>query len=279
MPLYRNFNSQEEIDYEYDLGARSESFPAIADTWIKASEETRAELQCELDVPFGPTLDETIDIFPAKEQGAPVFVFIHGGYWRALSSKEFSFIARDIQAAGYTVVISNYSLCPKVSISEITRQSRAAISYIAKHAAKYNGDTERICVAGHSAGGHQAAMMLCTDWEGEYGLDNNIIKTCIAMSGVYDLEPLRYSYLQPVLQLDHELIKQQSPIYNLKQSNCSVLVTLGEHEPDEFHRQADAYLQAWQALGNKATLQAQQGRDHFTLLDDMALLLDKATKL
>jgi acetyl esterase/lipase len=81
-------------------------------------------------VPFGPTVEETLDIFPAQDPDAPILVFIHGGYWRSLSSKEFSLFARGPVGLGFTVVITNYALCPKVTLPEITRQSRAAIAWV-----------------------------------------------------------------------------------------------------------------------------------------------------
>ena len=94
MKLYRDFMTQEEIDREYDIESALDMGPYIK--WlVEGSAQARADLECHLDVRFGPTLDETVDIFPARSPDAPVLVFIHGGWWRLLSSKEVSLVARD----------------------------------------------------------------------------------------------------------------------------------------------------------------------------------------
>jgi hypothetical protein len=124
MMLYRQFATQEEIDKEYDVEKSAPDFQRYAEFNINESKKARDELECLLDVPFGPTVEETLDIFPAQDPDAPILVFIHGGYWRSNSSKEFSWVARGPVALGFTVVITNYALCPKVTLPEITGQSR-----------------------------------------------------------------------------------------------------------------------------------------------------------
>ena len=105
MKLYRDFTSQEEIDQEYDVQGQVPDMEPIVEFLVSESEKARNELECVLDVRFGPTVDEIVDVFPAEKPGAPILVFIHGGYWRALSSKEFSLVARGLHAHGITVVV------------------------------------------------------------------------------------------------------------------------------------------------------------------------------
>jgi arylformamidase len=269
MKLYRDFNSQEEIDEQYNIGASMPGWETYIDRYLADSETTRQELDCKLDIQYGPTLDEHLDIFPSTRPNSPVLVFIHGGYWRALSSKEFSFVARVLVEQGITVVASNYSLCPKVSIAEITRQNRAVIAWLAKHVQQYNGDPDLIFVSGHSAGGHLTAMVCSTDWQGEYGLGQDTVKGGIAISGIYDLRPFRYSYLQPVLSLSHELIREQSPCFTIPENGPDMLMSVGEKEASEFHRQAQDYQQAWQAKGMKGEYQSEAGEDHFSILYEL----------
>jgi arylformamidase len=267
MHLYRSFTKQEEIDSEYDLESALNMGPYIE--WLlKNSAQTRADLKCQLDQRLGPTLDETVDVYPAARPGAPILVFIHGGWWRFGTSKEFSLVARGPVAHGVTVVVTNYSLCPKVSVAEITRQSRAAIAWVHQHAKLFNGDADRIFVAGHSAGGHQVGMLAITDWEGEYGLPANIIKGGIPISGLFDLRPFRYSWLQPKLLLTHEVIEQQSPLFHIPEdgSGIPMLVTLGGDESAEFHRQSAEFIERWRASGAKAKLFDQPGKDHITAI-------------
>lgn len=266
MKLYRDFTSQEEIDQQYNIEVAVGDMRPYVEWFVGGSARARAELDCILDVPFGPTRDETLDIFPAATPDAPVLLFVHGGYWRILSSKEFSLVARGPVARGVTVVVSNYSLCPKVSIAEITRQSRATVAWIANNIGRYNGDPQRIHVAGHSAGGHQVGMLLATDWLGEYGLPANILKGGMPISGLFDLRPFRHSWLQPKIQLDHDLIERQSPLFHVPEQGPPLLVTLGGDESAEFHRQSADYVAAWRAQGLNAREFAQPGKNHLTAI-------------
>lgn len=266
MKLYREFVSQEEIDQQYNIEAAVGDMRPYVEWFVGGSAKARAEMKCVLDVPFGPTRDETLDIFPARSPNAPVLLFIHGGYWRILSSKEFSLVARGPVAHDVTVVVSNYSLCPKVSLSEITRQSRAAVAWIAKNIARYNGNPERLFVAGHSAGGHQVGMLVATDWAADYGLPANVIKGGMPISGLFDLRPFRHSWLQPKLQLDADLIERQSPLFHIPTQAPPLLVTLGGDESTEFHRQSADYVAAWRARGHRATELAQPGKNHLTAI-------------
>lgn len=270
MKLYRQFESQEQIDAQYNLRALYPNLQATLDRYAQASLAARRTLDCRLDVRYGPTLDETLDIFPSTTPGSPVLVFIHGGYWRALSSKEFSFIARGLVEHGVTVAVTNYSLCPKVSIEEITRQNRAALAWLHANAHQFNGDRQRLFVMGNSAGGHQTAMMLCTDWKTDYGLPADLIKGGIAVSGIYDLAPLRYSFLQPVVLLDHDLIQRQSPLLNIPERAPPLLVSVGEGETEEFRRQSKEFTEAWQAAGLSGRFELRPGVDHFTIIDELA---------
>ena len=266
MKLYREFVSQEQIDQQYNIEAAVGDMQPYVEWFVGGSAKARAELECVLDVPFGPTRDETLDIFPARKANAPVLLFIHGGYWRMLSSKEFSLVARGPVAHDVTVVVSNYSLCPKVGLAEITRQSRAAVAWIANNITRYNGNPDRLFVAGHSAGGHQVGMLAATDWVGEYGLPANIIKGGMPVSGLFDLRPFRHSWLQPKLQLDADLIERQSPLFHIPAQAPPLLVTLGGDESDEFHRQSADYVAAWRAHGHHATEFAQPGKNHLTAI-------------
>lgn len=270
MKLYLDFETQEQIDEQYDLESVLD-METYGRWFDEHSGRARAELRCELDIPFGPTRDETLDVFPAENPDAPVVIFIHGGWWRALSSKVFSFAARGLQANGATVVVTNYSLAPKVSVSEITRQSRAAVAWTYENIARYNGNPERIHVAGHSAGGHQVGMLAVTDWAAEYRLPADVIKSGTPISGLFDLRPFRYSFLQPKLLLTHEVILRESPLFHVPESGWlpPLLLTLGGDESADFHRQTRTFGEAWRAAGGTAETLDQPGRDHITAITDL----------
>jgi arylformamidase len=264
--LYRDFSTQAQIDAQYNAAAGLPDAPRYMQHYVDRSRVARDTLQCVLDVPFGPTLDETLDIFPAAQSHAPVCVFMHGGYWRALSSKEFSCVALGLQPLGISTVVINYSLCPKVGIDEITRQARAAVAWVLRHIAAYGGDTARVAVGGHSAGGHLAAMCLQTAWAAEYGLAHDPLAAAVLVSGLYDLRPLRYSYLQPQIQLDDGVIRRCSPLFGVRACKTPTLLTWGADESSEFARQASAFHAASQAAGHRTELVAQEGANHFTAI-------------
>jgi len=261
--LYRDFETQAQIDAQYGTQQWVADPAAEARHYVERSRLARETLRCTLDVPFGPTLDETLDIFPAARPGAPVFVFVHGGYWRANSSKEFSCVALGLVPAGITTVVVNYSLCPKVTIDEITRQVRAAIVWVLKHIDQHGGDPARVALGGHSAGGQLTAMALQTAWRDDYGLPEDPLAAAVLVSGIYDLAPPRYSWLQPLIQLDDGVIRRQSPLFALRPCRTPALVTWGGDESDEFARQSRAYHEAWQAAGNRSDLVPVPGANHF----------------
>jgi arylformamidase len=198
-----------------------------------------------------------------------VLVFIHGGYWYSRSSKDFSLVANGFVSHGITVAVMNYALCPKVTIPEITRQSRALIAWLQGHASKFNADPDRIFVSGHSAGGQQAAMLSATDWSGEYGFPADVIKGGVAISGIFDLRPLPYSYLQPRLLLTHEVIIRQSPCLNVPRFGPPLLISYGEKETSEIRRLATEYHQARQAKGLDGELLVQKGKHHFSAIEGL----------
>ena len=174
--LYRNFRTRAEIDAQYDVEASVDDFRVYVDFFRSNSERARRKLNPVLDVPYGPTAAEHIDIYSARTPDAPLHMFIHGGYWHSLSSKEFSFIAEGLVEAGVAVAILNYDLCPNVTVTEIVRQNRAAVKWLHENARRYGCDPERISVSGHSAGGHLTAMLMATDWAATYGLPRDAVK-------------------------------------------------------------------------------------------------------
>lgn len=264
--LYRDFISQTQIDAQYNPTLPLPDPLAPGRHYVAQAQLARSTLRCELAIPFGPTLAETLDIFPADTPDAPVFIFIHGGYWRALSSGEFSGVALGLQPCGITTVVINYALCPFVSIDEITRQTRAALAWTLRHINEYGGNPKQIAIGGHSAGGHLTAMALQTNWEQDYGLAKDPFVAAILFSGLYDIQPLRYSYLQPQIQLDDGIIKRNSPAFSVRPCKTPIWITWGGAETSEFERQAHSYHRAWQSAGNQSELRPIGSGDHFTVI-------------
>jgi arylformamidase len=241
------------IDAAYDPSLRVASRQPYMDWYVRESGLTRAALDCRLDIPFGPTAAETFDIFPSRTPNSPVLMFIHGGYWRALSSKEFSFVARGMVPHGITVAVMNYALCPQVTIAEITSQSRAALAWLTRTAQQYRGDPARIFAAGHSAGGQQVGMLLSAAR----------LNGGIAISGLFDLRPLQHSWLQPTLQLTDELAAEQSPLLQIPRQAGPLLLSVGGDESTAFLDQSQNYLAAWRSAGLEGSFFPQPGLNHY----------------
>lgn len=265
-PLYRDLLSQAQIDAQYNPGIDVPDVPAQVRHYAEVSALARQRLRGVLDIPFGPTRAETLDIFPADTPGAPVFIFLHGGYWRALSSKDFSGVALGLQPRGITTVVVHYALCPAVTIDEIVRQVRAAVAWVLRHIHQHGGDPARVAIGGHSAGAHLSAMCLQTPWSRDYDLPDDPFRAALLVSGVYDIAPLRYSYLQPQIQLDEGVIRRNSPLFSVRPSPAPALVTWGTAESTEFARQSTDFCAAWHAAGNAAELLPQAGANHYTAL-------------
>lgn len=265
-PLYRSFETQAQIDAQYNPSLAL-SDPAQPLRHYQAQAQ-RARAQCPgmQTLAYGPTRAETLDIFPAAQANAPVLVFIHGGYWRALHSQDFSGVALGLQPLGITTVLINYALCPTVGIDEITRQTRAALAWTLRNIAQHGGDPQRIAISGHSAGAHLAAMALQTAWQRDYDLPDNPFRSALLFSGLYDLAPLRYSYLQPALQLDDGTIQRNSPAYAVRPCSTPLWITWGAQESPEFARQSQTFEHAWRSAGNTAECHPTPEADHFSVI-------------
>jgi arylformamidase len=267
--LYREFASQDEIDREYNAGAAVPGSAALTASWTERSKATRDRLGGRIGVPYGPTRAERVDIFPAGER-APVHIFIHGGYWRRFAAADFSFVAEALVTAGTTAVIVDYALCPGVSIDEIVRQVRAAIAWTWTNASTFGGARDRITLSGHSAGGHLTAMALTTDWPGQYDLPSDVIGAGLAISGLFDLAPFPYSWLQASLQLTWEQVLRQSPMRHVPGTSPPLTVAVGGEEAAEFRRQSHEFHRLRTERGLPGRHVEVPGCNHFTVLTALA---------
>ena len=263
-------HSPEWFDAQYNNRGRIPEHLDILSAWAERSAAARAALRSELDVAYGPGPAERLDVFPTAAPRAPVLVYIHGGYWRALDKKDASFVAPPFVAAGAMVVVPNYALCPAASIEEIVRQQRAALAWVWRHAASHGGDPSRIVVAGHSAGGHLAATMLATDWPAvEPGLPADLVKGALSLSGVFELEPLRHApFLAPDLRLDAVAAARLSPV-GFAAPKQPLYALVGGDESEEFLRQNAAIAAAWGAVA-VPVCEAVPGRHHMSVLAELA---------
>ncbi len=234
-----------------------------------ASEHARKTLPCKRGIAFGPHRDEVCDVFPAKRAGAPLHLFIHGGYWRMLTKEENGFVATALNPAGATVMVNTYSLCPGAHIDVIVRQCRAFIAWAWRNAASFNGDPNRLYVSGHSAGGHLAGMMLSTDWAKDYGLPADVIKGATAVSGLYDIRPLARAFTRDWLHVNPLQAERNSPLLNPPPHKTPVILAVGGAEPEGFLSQTRAYKAMLESKGVPVTSVDLPGLDHFAAWNEI----------
>ena len=264
------------LDAQYNNRARVPEHPQHLARWAESSALARSRLQGQLDVRYGEQAGETLDVFAAKQPNSPVLVFIHGGYWRSLDKSDVSFVAPAFVDAGAAVVVPNYALCPSVTIETIALQLTRALAWTWRHVAAHNGDPQRIAVAGHSAGGHLAAMMLSCRWKDvAEDLPPRLVPGALSISGLYDLEPIRLTpFLQGDLQLTPQSVRRLSPAF-FPRPRGTLYTVVGLEESDEFLRQNQLIRDQWGPT-SVPVCETIVARNHFTVLHDLA---DPASRL
>lgn len=235
------------LDVQYNNRARIPEHPQLFARWDADSAAARAALPCHVDLRYGDGPNETLDVFPAARPGAPVLVFIHGGWWRSLDKAGHSFVAPAFAREGATVVLPNYALSPSVTIETIALQMTRALAWTWRHAAAHHGDPRRIVLAGHSAGGHLATMLLACDWQRVApDLPVDLARRALSVSGLYELEPVRLTpFLKADLRLTPDAVARLSPARYAAPRGRTLLAAAGALESEEFLRQNRLIQAAW----------------------------------
>ncbi len=258
------------LEAQYNLRARHPDHEEEFARWRTASALVHRIESCRRDVRYGDGAGETLDLYPTPHAKAPVLVFIHGGYWRSLDKAEHAFIAPSFTAAGALVAMPNYALCPAVGIEHIALQMTRALAWVFRNAALYGGDPQRIIVAGHSAGGHLAAMLLSCRWkEVDPELPTQLVAGAMSISGVYDLEPLRLApFLQADLRLTTTAVRRLSPAF-FPRPRRPLHVAVGGGESHEFQRQMALIRDQWGPT-SVPVCETIPAVNHYTILHDLA---------
>ena len=258
MSLYRDMD-QATLDAAYNNSAAVADSAAILADWEARSARLRAARPERLDLRYGPAERNRIDYFAARDRG-PVLVFIHGGYWQMRAKETFSFLAAGLLARSIHVAFIGYTLAPQKRLDGIVAEVRSAIAWLAERVAGFGGDPARIYVSGWSAGGHLTAMALAEP----------AVKGGLAISGIYDLEPIRLCYLNDKLQLDEDEVRRLSPLLHMPQSSMPLILTCGGEELPELRRQSEIFATARANAGLPGRLVRLAGRNHFTILSELA---------
>jgi arylformamidase len=244
--------------------------PQYMARWAEDSARARDTMTGYRECRYGDAPGETIDLFPARKGDGSCMMFIHGGYWRSLDKKDFSFLAPAFVGGGVSLAVVNYDLCPRVPVDEIVRQILRASRWLWLHAEDYGMDQDRLYASGHSAGGHLAAMLMCALWPTfDARLPRDLWKGALAISGVYDLRPLpQIEWLNVDLRLDDAAALRLSPAFMMPATRAPVMTCVGGDESSEFLRQNALLGERWRApfAGDIAM----PGKNHFSVVDALA---------
>jgi arylformamidase len=264
---YSSF-SRAELDREYSPSSLAADAAGELARWARLSEEARAGLPWT-EIRYGPGPDDRLDFFPAATAGRPLVIFVHGGYWIELSKRESAFLAPGFLAADVAYAALGYPLAPSATLDDIVETCERAVMHLLQRSTGLGFDGGKVHLLGHSAGAHLSAMVAT-------GRLADLMAGLITVSGVYDLEPIRLSYVNGPLGLDARTAMRNSPLYRVRPSLAPLVIGYAERDTAEFRRQSESLRARWASAGNSVVSADVPARDHFSIIYDCA---DPATSL
>ncbi len=253
--IWRGMNKA-TLDREYNARATVPDFDAELQRYRAVSAAARLGLPHAPDLVYQPG-GNALDWFQGAA-GGPVLLWIHGGYWRALSKDDNSCVAPGLVAGGVHVAVMDYSLAPAVTLDVIVEQVRAAFAWVRSHAAAHGADPARVFVGGSSAGGHLAALLAC---------DTPGVAGAVCLSGLFDLDPIPLTHINAWMRLDAATARRLSPRHHIPRAPAPpLLAAYGGRETSEFKRQTEDFAAAWASAGHDARVAPQPERHHFDIV-------------
>ncbi len=277
--LWRHYADQAALDAQFQLAGVIDLEATMARR-LALSAAARANVRNLLNIPYGTGRSATLDLFfpeqpPAsgKADGslAPVLMFIHGGFWKSLDAATFSFVGGAFAPAGALVAVIDYPLIPDAAMSDIVDHVGQAIRWLSQNAGSYGGDPQRLHIAGHSAGGQLAAIALDPTWQAAHAIPAGAVRGGIAISGVFELEPLRRSFQQESLSLTAEDAERWSPLRHIPPSGATMaplVVAVAGAETQEFVDQSLELSARWRSGGHFVDLHVVAGANHIDILTE-----------
>jgi arylformamidase len=238
-----------------------------------SSNATRRTLRNQLDIQYGDAPRQRLDLFfpPGELSGAPIHMFIHGGYWRAQVKEDYAFVADGVVATGAICAIVEYTLMPGARMANLVRETREALAWLAANAADFGGDGTKLSASGHSAGGHLVTWLASrAPHEREFPVTP--VKAVIPISGIYDLRPITTSYLQPEVQLTAEEVAHWSPIEGVPSTATHYEIVVGHDETAPFHQQAQDYAYVLERHGVSHERMTLHGEEHMSVVRKLGVV-------
>jgi arylformamidase len=260
--------SREQLDSGLNNSAAVAGSGDLVAGWERLSAEVRARHSAHLNLQYGPRERNRIDFLRAGAN-APTLLFIHGGYWQMRSKDAFTLFAAGPMAHGINVALIGYTLAPDATLDQIVAEINAGIDFLAEQLPALGGDSSRIVASGWSAGGHLTAMAMM----------NSRIKGGVAISGIYDLEPIRHSYLNVKLGLDEAASRRNSPMAQAEGSMKPLSLVVGGAELPLLRKQTADFAGHRAKYGLPVTYEEIPAANHFTIMDEMAQPSGRITTL
>ena len=259
MNVYGSMDRQ-ALDAAYNNSAAVADSDQYLANWLRRSEALRSRMPERLDLIYGDAPRTKLDFFATNGTGAATLLFFHGGYWQRNAKEGFSFVAEGPLANGFHVAVAGYTMAPKATMDNIVREARTAMRWLHQNLATLGGDPGRLYVGGWSAGGHLAAMLM----------DEPLVAGGLAISGLFDLEPIRLCYLNEKLGLDAEEARRNSPLLNLPARAAKLIIAYGADELPELKRQSREFAAAWSARGLPGNMIEVPDCHHYAVLEQLA---------
>jgi acetyl esterase/lipase len=259
MIVYRSMDRQALVVAYNNSTAVADSDRYLAD-WLRRSEALRVRLPDHLNLAYSDAPRAFLDFFPTNRTGAATLLFFHRGYWQRNAKEGFSFVAEGPIAHGFHVAVAGYTLAPEATMDGIVREARTALRWLHQHLTTLGGDPARPYIGGWSAGGHLAAMLM----------DEPQVAGGLAISGLFDLEPIRLCYLNEKLGLDPEQARRNSPVLNLPTRAAKLIIAYGSDELSELKRQSREFAAAWLGRGLPGEMIEVADFHHYAVLEQLA---------
>ena len=261
---------KEEIDLAYDQAPWAPNAEEVARRNAQKTTATLARLGAPRRLAYGPTEIEKLDLYPARQPGAPINVFVHGGAWRRGDAKSAGYMAETYVDAGANFIALDFASVADVdgNLLVMADQVRRAVAWVHKNAASFGGDPKRLYISGTSSGGHLAAVALTTDWK-EFGVPADTLKGGLCCSGLYELQPVSLSTRSGYVKFTPEMIAKLSPQRHLDRLVVPVVIAHGTPETPEFQRQNREFAAAVKAAGKPVTFLVGQGYNHFEMFETL----------
>jgi arylformamidase len=260
--------SQQDRDLGFNNGVAVAGSAELVAGWDRRSAETRAQYPNHLDLRYGPRERNRIDFLKAADDG-PTLLFIHGGYWQTRAKETFTVFANGPMAHGINVALIGYTLAPDATLDEIVAEIHGGLDFLAAQLPDLGGDPNRIVVSGWSAGGHLTSM----------ALSHPQVKAGMAISGIYDLEPIRHSYLNVKLGLDEATSRRNSPMMQAGGALKPLSLVVGSAELQLLRKQTADFAGHRAKHGLPVTYEEIPGANHFTIMDELLSPTGRITTL